>query len=49
MATKAYDENYAVEAITDSATGGLSIVYGHDAVGNVTTHGVHVTLRRTIA
>src|SRR5688572_20186441 len=36
MLTKAYDQNYAIDAITDSATGGLSIDVGLDAVGNVT-------------
>ncbi len=33
--SKAYDQNYAIEAITDSASGGLDLDYTLDAVGKV--------------
>src|SRR5688572_10111198 len=33
--TKAYDQNYGVDAVADNAAGGLSIDLGLDAVGNV--------------
>jgi RHS repeat-associated protein len=51
--TKSYDQNYGIDAVTDSASGGLSIDLGLDDVGNVTSIDERltggITAARTVA
>jgi YD repeat-containing protein len=47
--TKTYDQDYGIDAVTDSATGGLSIDLGLDDVGNVTAIDERLTTGATAA